>query len=100
MFNREQEIWEVLGIAPTTKKREVKKAYAEAVKHCHPEEEPEAFQKLYEAYQAALNICVLGSKRQPVLQQEDTSKLQIFSTETVLKSAAASPACTSPWTLR
>jgi DnaJ-class molecular chaperone with C-terminal Zn finger domain len=90
MFNREQEIWEVLGIAPTTKKREVKKAYAEAVKHCHPEEEPEAFQKLYEAYQAALNICVLGSKRQPVLQQEDTSKLQIFSTETVLKSEETS----------
>ncbi len=90
MFNREQEIWEVLGIAPTTNKREVKKAYAEAVKHCHPEEEPEAFQKLYEAYQAALNICVLDSKRQPVLQQEDTSKLQIFSTETVLKSEETS----------
>ena len=62
MLNREQEIWEALGITPTTNKREVKKAYAEAVKHCHPEEEPEAFQKLYEAYQAALNLCALRVK--------------------------------------
>jgi len=71
MFHREQEIWETLGIMPTTDKKEVKRAYAEAVKHCHPEEEPEAFQKLYKAYQAALNLCALRAKGQSVLQQED-----------------------------
>lgn len=49
------DIWAVLGIEPTTDKRKIKKAYAEAVKTCHPEEHPEAFKQLYEAYQAALN---------------------------------------------
>lgn len=86
MFNREQEIWEVLGIAPTTNKREVKRAYAEAVKHCHPEEEPEAFEKLYEAYQRALNICSFSAGRQSALQQKDTSDIQTLSVEIVSKS--------------
>lgn len=86
MFNREQEIWETLGIAPTTNKREVKRAYAEAVKHCHPEEEPEAFQMLYEAYQNALNICAFSARRQSALQQKDTSDIQNLSVETVSKS--------------
>lgn len=49
------DIWAVLGIEPTTDKRKIKKAYAEAVKTCHPEEHPEEFKQLYEAYQAALN---------------------------------------------
>lgn len=49
------DIWAVLGIEPTTDKRRIKKAYAEAVKTCHPEEHPEEFKQLYEAYQAALN---------------------------------------------
>ena len=86
MLNREQEIWEALGITPTTNKREVKKAYAEAVKHCHPEEEPEAFQKLYEAYQAALNLCALRVKGQSVLQQEDISDIQTLPVETISES--------------
>lgn len=86
MLNREQEIWETLGIASTTNKREVKRAYAEAVKHCHPEENPEAFQKLYEAYQAALNLCVLRTKTQSTLQQEDTSSRQTLPVETISKS--------------
>lgn len=49
------DIWSVLGIEPTTDKRTIKRAYAQAVKSCHPEEHPEAFKQLYEAYQAALN---------------------------------------------
>lgn len=49
------DIWAVLGIEPTTDKRKIKKAYAEAVKTCHPEEHPEEFKRLYEAYQAALS---------------------------------------------
>lgn len=86
MFHREQEIWEVLGITPTTDKKEVKRAYAEAVKHCHPEEEPEAFQKLYKAYQAALNLCALRVKGQSVLQQEETSDIQTLPVETISES--------------
>lgn len=48
------DIWEVLGIEPTSDKKIIKKAYAKKVKTCHPEEHPEEFKLLYDAYQAAL----------------------------------------------
>lgn len=47
-------IWEILGIASTTDIREIKRAYAQRAKECHPEEHPEEFQKLQEAYKGAL----------------------------------------------
>lgn len=49
-------IWDELGISPTKNVREIKKAYAAKTKLVHPEEHPEEFQKLHEAYKAALNI--------------------------------------------
>ena len=48
------EIWEVLGIAPTGDKRAIRSAYSVLVKQCHPEEDPQGFKRLHEAYQAAL----------------------------------------------
>lgn len=47
-------IWKILGIEPTTDKRAIKRAYAAKTKETHPEEKPEEFKQLYEAYQAAL----------------------------------------------
>lgn len=47
-------IWDILGIDATKDKREIKKAYARLSKEIHPEEKPEEFQRLYEAYQEAL----------------------------------------------
>ncbi len=47
-------IWDILRIEATTDKREIKKAYAHLSKKVHPEEKPEEFQRLYEAYQKAL----------------------------------------------
>ena len=58
------DIWGVLGIEPTTDRRTIKRAYAEAVKSCHPEEHPEEFKRLYEAYQAALDSLSAGSRAQ------------------------------------
>lgn len=51
---KEWEAWKLLQIAPTASKREIRKAYAELVKLAHPEEKPEAFAQLKEAYQCAL----------------------------------------------
>ena len=48
------DIWEVLGIEPTSDKKIIKRAYAKKVKTCHPEEHPEEFKLLYDAYQVAL----------------------------------------------
>lgn len=47
--------WEVLGIEPTSDKKEIKKAYARLLKQYHPEENPEEFKQIQEAYQHCLH---------------------------------------------
>jgi len=49
--------WEILGIEPTTNKKNIKLAYAKKLKAVRPEDDPQAFQALREAYQWALNYC-------------------------------------------
>ena len=46
--------WEVLGIAPSTDRKVVKRAYSKQLKSTRPDDDPAAFQLLYEAYQTAL----------------------------------------------
>lgn len=48
--------WQILKIEPTSSKREIRKAYAEQAKTCHPEEQPEQFALLQEAYQLVLKL--------------------------------------------
>ena len=59
-------IWTVLGIAPTKDVSAIKRAYAEKARTCHPEENPEGFLQLRQAYQAALN-CAEGEQEEPGL---------------------------------
>lgn len=64
-------IWSELGISPTKNVREIKKAYAAKSKLVHPEEHPEEFQKLHDAYRAALDIANSDvSFSAPVTEQE------------------------------
>lgn len=46
-------IWEILGIDRTTDLKEIKRAYAHRAKQWHPEEYPEEFQRLQNAYKWA-----------------------------------------------
>ncbi len=46
--------WQVLGLSPTGDVDAVKQAYAEKAKLYHPEEHPEEFQTLHEAYRQAI----------------------------------------------
>ncbi|WP_080803297.1 DnaJ domain-containing protein [Arabiibacter massiliensis] len=48
------DIWDILGIRPTKKKREIKRAYARQVAQHHPEDHPEEFQLVQAAYERAL----------------------------------------------
>lgn len=48
-------VWEILGIEPTSDKKEIKKAYARLLKQYHPEENPEKFKKIQAAYQQCLH---------------------------------------------
>ncbi|MEK3788596.1 tetratricopeptide repeat protein [Paenibacillus sp. FSL K6-1230] len=47
-------IWELLGIEPTSDVRAVKRAYAGKLKQTHPEDDPEGYQRLREAYDRAV----------------------------------------------
>ena len=46
--------WEILGIAPTKDEDEVRRAYMTELPKHHPEEDPEGFAKLREAYENVL----------------------------------------------
>lgn len=47
-------IWSMLGLEPTKEVPAIRRAYAQKTKQCHPEEDPEGFMRLREAYQKAL----------------------------------------------
>ena len=47
--------WDILGIEPTSDKKEIKKAYARLLKQYHPEENPEEFKQIQAAYQQCLH---------------------------------------------
>ncbi|MEW4412365.1 hypothetical protein [Clostridium sp. AN503] len=52
--------WEELGISPTTDKKIIRQAYARKSSECHPEEHPEEFRRLHDAYEAALDAAKHG----------------------------------------
>ena len=49
------DIWSILGLEATRDVSAIRRAYAQKARACHPEEDPEGFMKLREAYQAALD---------------------------------------------
>ena len=59
-------IWTVLGIDCTKDATAIKLAYAEKAKICHPEEDPNGFIRLRQAYQAALDYAG-GMQEEPEL---------------------------------
>lgn len=73
---KQKNIWEILGIAATSDRSQIRKAYAAKAKAVHPEEHPEAFMKLQNAYQQALSLAKKSSdhtqKRQdhPILKDD------------------------------
>lgn len=48
--------WQVLELAPTDDERAIKRAYAAKLRHNKPDQHPEGFRQLREAYEQALDI--------------------------------------------
>lgn len=61
-------VFEILEISPTDDKREIKKAYARLVKKYHPEEHPQEWKNIHDAYLAALKMsdCSAGIPSQTI----------------------------------
>ncbi|MBQ8781058.1 MAG: J domain-containing protein, partial [Oscillospiraceae bacterium] len=56
-------MWQTLGIQPTTDIKAIKSAYAKLAKQYNPEEYPEEFQKIFDAYKAA---CAYAKRNRPL----------------------------------
>ena len=54
------DIWTLLGIAPTSDRKTIRSAYAAQSRLHHPEEEPEYFVRLNQAYRQALDLARRG----------------------------------------
>ena len=62
--------YEIFGLTPDASKEEIQKAYAQLSKQYHPEENPEEFQRIHEAYR----ILIRGSRgRRQVENVENTN---------------------------
>lgn len=60
-------IWEILGIESTADTSVIKKAYAGQLKAHHPEEDPEGYQRIREAYDRAMKYAKQQHKSTPVM---------------------------------
>lgn len=86
-------IWQVLQIEPTSDQRAIKKAYARRSREVHPEEKPEEFSRLYEAYHSALAWA--KEDREPELHSETPPQPREVSFEPPPQPREASPKKTS-----
>lgn len=66
----------MLGIEPTTDIKTIKRAYARQVVKFHPEEYPEEFQKIHEAYEDAVELAKAGRVSEPVPKPHTEQKTQ------------------------
>ncbi len=66
--------WELLGISPTKDIRAIKRAYAEKLRLHHPEDDPEGFQNLHEAYRAALEYAGRNGEDETAAKQTALSE--------------------------
>lgn len=64
--------FEVLGIEPTTDQRKIKKAYAQLVKKYHPEEHPQEWKRIHDAYMTAMGQTKEQWQPQEFSEEHDT----------------------------
>jgi len=64
--------WSVLGIDSASDPKTIKRAYARLLKDAHPEERPEEFMLLRQAYETALNYVARQYSQRPVTNQHES----------------------------
>ena len=60
--------WTTLGLEPCNDARAIKRAYARRLKDVHPEDHPEQFMQLRQAYETALQYCGERNIQRPAMQ--------------------------------
>ena len=87
--------FEVLGIERTDEVKKIKRAYAAKAKECHPEEYPEEFQILHDAYEEALSTA-RQMKTEPE-QSRSSSEREGTAAQPELGKAAPAQSTNSEW---
>lgn len=80
--------WEILGIEPTHDVKLIRRRYAELVRLYHPEDQPEIYQQIVEAYQSALREARSNRTRQESGRSEANSTQQLNEQENRTTSSA------------
>jgi tetratricopeptide (TPR) repeat protein len=62
--------WEILGIEATSEISAIKRAYAKKLKIYHPEDDPQGYQMLREAYDSALKFAKNNQNKEPVVTEQ------------------------------
>ncbi|MCG7563018.1 J domain-containing protein [Pseudoalteromonas sp. McH1-42] len=75
--------WEVLGIDPSADKKAIKRAYTSKLKLCKPDEDPEGFQQLRAAYDAALAHVEAQPQQRVKLSSADEQPSELAEPEAV-----------------
>ena len=81
--------WKILELSPTSDAREIKRAYARLAKKYHPEDAPEEFRALHDAYEQALAY----ARRHPAPHTADEQGCAPNGSETI---AAKGAPCSAP----
>ena len=71
-----KDVWDVLQLKEGATKKEIRRQYAKLSRACHPEEEPEKFAELQNAYQKALELC--ESSASPLFVDEEPVAEKLF----------------------
>lgn len=74
-------IWNTLGIPATTDIVQIKRAYAEKARECHPEEHPQEYEILHQAYKSAVQFAKTKKLQVPLNSWDDPAERIIFEEE-------------------
>ena len=83
-------MWEILGIEPTTDIKIIKSAYAKLAKQFNPEEHPEEFKRIFDAYKAASKFAKACKESGITISAETAVKEQAVQ-EPVVEKAEPAP---------
>ena len=69
MLGYGDDIYEILGIDRNADTRTIKKAYANLVKQYRPEENPQEWERIHDAYELAMRFASGGTKRSHMISE-------------------------------